>query len=365
MTGSPGRSFGQAVTSEILNRRGLFALIGFYWAACEVLGMVYDRPINPLMYAPVFAGIALAVALFFVIRCAVRLSGKRKTGGSDTTLYEELKSETAIEDIARIAVLLTGFSLVVSVFQSAKAMIPAIQPFVYDVLFGQIDKAVHGGFYPHELLQPLMGFPVISFIVLLLYNLWLPLVFMVFLVQILDRGNPRMQRRYLMSFLLAWMLIGTFGAVLLSSAGPAYYEQVVGLVPGTGPYAGLLGYYGDVEAVLPFFLGDMHAMLWQFYQDGTVGPGAGISAMPSVHVALATHMFLVMRHRGQMWARIFGVYAVVIMLGSVHLGWHYAVDGYLGGALMVLIWWFAGTLEGLRGRNDTVTSLDPDQGLAD
>jgi hypothetical protein len=369
MMSSTGQSFGRAVISEISNRRALLALVGLYWAACEVAGLVYERPIKPLMYAPVFAGIALAIALFFVVRSAVRVSGKRKTGARNVTLYEDLKSELAVEDVARLVVLLTGFSLVISVFQSAKAMIPAIQPFVYDVPFAEIDKAVHGGFYPHEILQPLMGFPLVSFVVLILYNLWLPLVFVVFMAQILDRSNPQLQRRYLMSFFLAWVLIGTFAAVLLSSAGPVYYEQVVGLAPGTGPYAGLMAYYGDVEAALPFFLGDMHAMLWQFYQDGSVGPGAGISAMPSVHVALATHMFVVMRHRGQIWARIFGVYAVIIMLGSVHLGWHYAVDGYLGAALVGLIWWFSGAMEGVRRRRDTRCDtgapLDADQGLAD
>ena len=31
-------------------------------------------------------------------------------------------------------------------------------------------------------------------------------------------------------------------------------------------------------------------------------------------------------------------FAVVIQVGSVHLGWHYAVDGYIGARLTLAVW---------------------------
>ena len=37
-------------------------------------------------------------------------------------------------------------------------------------------------------------------------------------------------------------------------------------------------------------------------------------------------------------------YALVIQIGSVHLGWHYAIDGYVGAALALSIWLVAGAL---------------------
>ena len=33
------------------------------------------------------------------------------------------------------------------------------------------------------------------------------------------------------------------------------------------------------------------------------------------------------------------IFAGVIFIGSVHLGWHYAVDGYVGFALALAVWW--------------------------
>jgi hypothetical protein len=35
-------------------------------------------------------------------------------------------------------------------------------------------------------------------------------------------------------------------------------------------------------------------------------------------------------------------YAAAILIGSVHLGWHYAIDGYFGAALVITLWWAAG-----------------------
>jgi hypothetical protein len=38
----------------------------------------------------------------------------------------------------------------------------------------------------------------------------------------------------------------------------------------------------------------------------------------------------------------FALYGLVILVGSVHLGWHYAVDGYAGIAGALILWWIAG-----------------------
>jgi PAP2 superfamily len=48
---------------------------------------------------------------------------------------------------------------------------------------------------------------------------------------------------------------------------------------------------------------------------------------------------------GQRWlAWLLSAFAGFIMIGSVHLGWHYAIDGYLGAAIALLSWWFSGKL---------------------
>ena len=77
-------------------------------------------------------------------------------------------------------------------------------------------------------------------------------------------------------------------------------------------------------------------LLWQGYTGGRPG-SAGISAFPSMHVATATLFALAAR---RLHPRLFPLglaYWAVIMLGSVLLAWHYAVDGYVG----ILLGWGA------------------------
>ena len=39
------------------------------------------------------------------------------------------------------------------------------------------------------------------------------------------------------------------------------------------------------------------------------------------------------------------VYAFLIWTASVHLGWHYALDGVLAALLTVVLWWVTGLLK--------------------
>jgi hypothetical protein len=64
----------------------------------------------------------------------------------------------------------------------------------------------------------------------------------------------------------------------------------------------------------------------------------GIAAFPSLHVAFQTYVFLWMRRLWTSGEVLFGIFALVILLGSMITGWHYLIDGLAGIALAVL-WW--------------------------
>jgi membrane-associated phospholipid phosphatase len=64
----------------------------------------------------------------------------------------------------------------------------------------------------------------------------------------------------------------------------------------------------------------------------------GISAMPSLHVAISFLFTLTTFRLNKSIGVVLFLYTLLIQIGSVLLGWHYAVDGYLSIVLTFCIW---------------------------
>ena len=59
-------------------------------------------------------------------------------------------------------------------------------------------------------------------------------------------------------------------------------------------------------------------------------------------MALAFLFYLAIRRISKYAGWFFGLFALVIQIASVHLAYHYAVDGYVSIILVALIWWVMG-----------------------
>ena len=68
----------------------------------------------------------------------------------------------------------------------------------------------------------------------------------------------------------------------------------------------------------------------------------GISAMPSMHTAAALLFALAGWHLNRKLGIALFIFTGMILLGSVHLAWHYAIDGYAGIAIALIAWWVSG-----------------------
>jgi hypothetical protein len=66
--------------------------------------------------------------------------------------------------------------------------------------------------------------------------------------------------------------------------------------------------------------------------------------MPSIHVAMPALFALSLWRASPRMAIVLSGYAVVIFLGSILLGWHYAIDGYVSLIGVGCLWLGAGWL---------------------
>ncbi len=222
-----------------------------------------------------------------------------------------------------------------SVFTSFKTSIPDIMPYTWDPALMDWDQWLHGGVHPWEILQPILGHPFVSMAFSYLYNLWHGMILVVYwqMFRVQDR-ELRMQ--FLIAFVLAWVFLGSIGALIFSSAGPCYYEAIVGTA--NNPYADQMAYLYAAHEQFPNRALLAQEYLWMLYETGRAGLGGGISAMPSLHVGVALLVFFLARKFTPTAARIAGGYFVIVLVGSVHLGWHYAIDGYAAILGAIIAW---------------------------
>ena len=145
--------------------------------------------------------------------------------------------------------------------------------------------------------------------------------------------------RFLVTFVLCWLLLGSVAATLFSSVGPVYYGN---FVDGFDPFVPLVSYLDSVGESYRMLTRSSQDYLWQAYVNGELRAGVGISAMPSLHISMRYFFVLVTWRYHWIFRVVSLVYLLNLLIGSVHLAWHYAIDGYVAILGTHLIWWAVG-----------------------
>ena len=263
----------------------------------------------------------------------------------EMAIYEKPKSPilslarnfiSVVTDRERMAAGLPVFEALVIfmyVFTMVKSYITVLVPFSWDLAFDHWDLVLHFGYRPWELLQPVFGYWPVTFLVNLNYNLWFVVmnVFWAYYAFIVRPGEER--TRFFMSFMMIWILGGGVLAIVFSSAGPCYFTRI-GLSP--DPYLPLMEHLRHADQYMPIWALGAQDRLWELQAQGSAF--GGISAMPSMHNATALLFVLTSRGLPKWVRRGLIVHAILIFLGSIHLAWHYAVDGYLAFILAYAVW---------------------------
>jgi hypothetical protein len=225
-----------------------------------------------------------------------------------------------------------------------KKNIPELNPYYLDPALTRLDAVF--GVDPWRVTHWVFG-PLATRAIDLLYVSW-HFAQIALACWIVLARNRAFQLRAALCYQIAWLVMGGILAAALASVGPCFVDDFFG-----DPH------FAELMARLPPDLYAVRAMDYLLETHGQDALGGGISAMPSLHVAIAVLLALCVRDRLPRWQGLGWAYAAIIFLGSVHLGWHYVSDGLVAAGGMVAIWlgvgWYLDRIRTI-GRPDPVAT---------
>jgi hypothetical protein len=232
----------------------------------------------------------------------------------------------------RVARFIAGTLLMVLVLAPFEAMFASIKSafsegnFGYDKPIADLDKLIHFGHAPvRYMLSVAQNEWVLRAIEFNYDVLWFVLCFgILYWVAISPRADA-FRLRYCGTFFAVWVIVGNVIAGLFPTAGPAFYSLVTG---DAARFAKLRAFLENTTGSFSSAADTQH-YLWSLHQAGLSGFGSGISAFPSMHVALVTMNALFIAEHSRRLGLAAAAYVCLIIVSSVFLGWHYALDGYV------------------------------------
>jgi hypothetical protein len=233
--------------------------------------------------------------------------------------------------------MLLALVIFLPVFGAMKSAIPLFSSYTWDDTWIALDRTLHGT-DPWRILQPVLGHPLVTSILATFYHLWILLIYAGGVGFCFFVGDRQLRARFFIAYFASWALLGNALAIAFASVGPCF----VGPMLGDPRFDEQMAYLRAANDHYPVMTLAVQQQLIEWYGSGSGGLGRGISAMPSMHVSIAFLFFLALRRISKLAGLLFGVFFVIIVIGSVHLAYHYAVDSYVSILGTWLIWIAAG-----------------------
>lgn len=302
------------------------AALALYSVAVYLVATAYGFPIQPqvnsrfLIIVPLLTFIVLWAMIIWSL---VKYKPERPLSFVAGKFREWRLTERVLTGLP----FLLTYPFLLSLYTSVKFTIGKVFPFYADPWLVSLDPYIS----PPQLL-PIILSPIILRTEDLLYFLWFPINCYVFTLAAFTLKH-RARLQYLVGFVLSWALLGNFVAVAVASAGPCFMADYFDVTP-------FAEYLNLTET--PTVSGATQDFLRRAFNAGEMTTGVGISAFPSMHVGIAILNALFLRNFGRAWFFAGATFAVLILISSISLGWHYALDGYFMFAAVPLVWWLSG-----------------------
>jgi len=273
----------------------------------------------------------LFITLPFVLAITIGIAAYLDDPSDAFAAARKFIGKVRVKTAARIMIIAI---LVLVAYNTFKSNIPSLVAFYADPYLADLDEFLLGKApwqFLHRLPAAISSTLVDFFYSIVWFGQWLG----VLLYAALWNGGAR-RERYLWALALTFLIVGSLMAMALSSVGPVFYDQFYGS-----------DRFAHLNAALqldgPVLARRFVLRLLDAHLKGAAAYGTGISAMPSMHMAVSTlnALFLTtLRQRALTVAA--WCFVAVTLFGSVYSGWHYLADGYVSMAVVTLIWWLTG-----------------------
>ncbi len=229
--------------------------------------------------------------------------------------------------------MLAALVIFMPVFSAMKSAIPLFNSHTWDAAFIAADRAIHGG-DAWRLLQPVLGFPIVTSALSMMYFLWFFVIYASSIYFCFLSRDRELRAQYFITYFASWTICGVLLATLFASVGPCF----VGPLLGDHRFDEQMAYLRAANEHYPVLILRAQEFLIASRIEASGELGGGISAMPSMHVAMATLVALSAARISRAAAVIGFGFLLITLIGSVHLAPHYAIDGYVSIAVTFVLW---------------------------
>lgn len=306
----------------------MYAVVGVYAVICWMLSVYLGeyRKYHPFQY--VLSWAALNITLLMLIWAARAIWADPRLPFSS---FVSLAKQEWHQGLAQRLPLIFVTGIFLGVFTSAKSILSDIHPFAWDPALAEVDYRIFGGHDGWKIAAAIVpdGLPL-RLMDMFYSNGWAILILSFNAYASLASDLRHLRQRFSLAFYFSWIMAGNILACIFMSGGPCFYAKLVG----NPRFSGLIQSISATEAA------EVQNYLWTIYLNHKASLGAGISAFPSVHMVSITLIMLLMKSMGRAPFLIGLALTALMELGSVRLGWHYAIDGFTGIAIAAGIWYF-------------------------